>query len=42
MPGDIPLCGSCRRTEGLGIFKLPSIKKEASAGTGEKSGWAKF
>ena len=31
MPGDnccIPLCGSCRRTKGLGIFKLPSIKKK--------------
>ena len=31
MPGDnccIPLCGSCQQTKGLGIFKLPSIKKK--------------
>ena len=31
MPGNnccIPLCVSCRRTNGLGIFKLPSIKKK--------------
>ena len=31
MPGDnccIPLCGSSRRTKGLGIFKLPSKEKK--------------